>query len=343
MADAETLERMSSSFSLWAAQAGDSPLYVHLASAVAEDPEMLDLAARLEHGPRPNVLFAAVQYLLGRSDPLAAWYPSIVTPARAVDDDPYPAFRGFVFARRDEILEIGRTRYTQTNEPRRCAVLLPVIAAAAERLGEPVHLVEIGASAGLNLCLENYRYEYASGVRLGRSSLVLTCEDRRGVPMPRRLPFVADRLGIDLHPVDIDDPREVAWLEALVWPEQEERRRRLAAAIAIRRMTRVTMIRADATEVLAAAMSRLSTTGPAVIWHSFAWNQMTPAQRDDLDAAVAEVARGRSVARLGLEFWERDMEWPEIRVGLTAATMRPVARAHYHGAWVEWTAAPGVG
>jgi hypothetical protein len=39
--------------------------------------------------------------------------------------------------------------------------------------------------------------------------------------------------GLDLKPVDLSDPGEVGWLEALVWPEQVDRLARLHAAIKI--------------------------------------------------------------------------------------------------------------
>lgn len=335
MIDSDLSDELGWEFARWGEHADGSPLYRHLAIEVSQDDELLDLAAELEHGPKPNVLFAAVQFLLQPDDGLARWYPSSRRDAVAPDEQTHAAFRSFVLDRRHEILEIGRTRFVQTNEPRRAAALLPYVAAEADRLGEPVHVIEVGASAGLNLCMDKYSYAYGSGTRIGHSALVLSCEDRGAIPVPERVPFLQRRVGIDLHPVNVDDPSEVAWLDALVWPEQAERRRRLAAAIAIRRSEQIAIVAGDASVVLTGVARRLPTGGPVVIWHSFTLNQFSDERRQALDRAVLDIARQRSVSRIGWEFWDRGYEWPEIRIGLTEETMRTVARAHHHGEWVE--------
>lgn len=329
------MTELAKRFEEWADHAHRSPLCRHLILQAAHDPEILELASEFETPLPQNLLLASVQLLLEPGDDLARWYPSRRTDAVPPDEDTYPAFRSFVFDHRDEIVELGRTKHVQTNEPRRCAVVLPYLAQEADRLGEPVHVIEIGASAGLNLCFDKYAYRYTSGTTIGHSTLVLEAEDRGLVPVPERTPFVQHRVGIDLHPVDVTDPAEVAWLDALVWPEHAERRRRLATALAIRRTEKLEMVRGDASAVISGVARRLPTGGPLLIWHSFTLNQFTAEQRDALDAAVSEIARRRSVSRIGWEYWDRNQAWPEVRVGLTRDSMRSVARGHPHGEWVE--------
>src|SRR5690349_4433903 len=78
---------------------GSSPLYERLSHGVADDPELLALAAHGRPGqPLPNLFFAAVHSLLRAepSDPLASFYPSLtVAPDRR---DPMPAFHIFCLA-----------------------------------------------------------------------------------------------------------------------------------------------------------------------------------------------------------------------------------------------------
>src|SRR5690349_12583846 len=114
---------------------GVSPTYERLSRAVAGDD---DLLARLETVPppkrQPNLLFAVVQWLGG--------------PVGDYDD-----FRAFVTSHWPRVTAELRVRATQTNEIGRSALLLPVLAA----LPQPLALIEVGASAGLNLYPDKYR------------------------------------------------------------------------------------------------------------------------------------------------------------------------------------------
>jgi hypothetical protein len=110
-------------------------------------------------------------------------------------------------------------------------------------------VVEIGASAGLNLFWDQYRYEYESAARapmvagdLG-SSVRIGCAVR-GTARPPLGPDdlvatrVVRRIGVELDPISLDNPDDVAWLRALVWPERRERASRLDHAIAIAQAAR---------------------------------------------------------------------------------------------------------
>ncbi len=105
------------------------------------------------------------------------------------------------------------TRRTQTNEPARCAVLLPALA----QLPQPLALVEVGSSAGLTMLFDRYSYDYG-GYRLAGSdpdAPVLRCEPRGPVPLPPRIPEIAWRAGLDLNPLDVTSDDDVRWLS---WP-----------------------------------------------------------------------------------------------------------------------------
>ena len=108
---------------------GRSAAYESLAESVADDPAVVGLIASLPLDKRqPNLLFAAARYLLGEP-------PGI------------QQLRDLIRTSRAELTHVILTRCTQTNEPARCAVLLPALA----QLPEPLALIEAGASAGLTL------------------------------------------------------------------------------------------------------------------------------------------------------------------------------------------------
>jgi hypothetical protein len=326
-------------------EACDSPLYVRFAKECARDREMLAIIARIDNVPPMNLLLGAVKLTLTPADALAAWYPHLAgSAAREVDADAYPAFRAYVLERAGFVEEVGRTRRTQTNEVGRAAAMLPWITAEAERLnhvsgtpGEPVHLVDVGASAGINLCLDRFDYDYrdttVAARNPGATALTLECENRGGFEIPAQAPAVGTRVGLDLTPLDATDADQAAWLEALVWPEHDDRLARLRAGIAIRRDTDVTMIGGDAAHTLA-GLDAMLPPGPLVVFHSVMAYQLDAAQRVALDDAVSQLAATRPVARVAMEPLDLAKR-PQIRVGLRLDTAQVVATAHAHGRWID--------
>src|SRR4051794_2282341 len=206
-------EHVASGYRRFAAlEARRSPLYAEWAAGVAGDAEILGWLSGLPQGKRqPNLLFAAVRLLAGRPPGFAG-------------------FRDVLAGRRAEVEAVVLARRTQTNEPARCALLLPALAA----LPQPLALLEVGASAGLCLLPDRYAYDY-DGRRVGDGRPVLRCRPEGDVPVPDALPAVAWRAGLDLEPVDVRDDDAVRWLELLVWPGEEYRLDDLRGAGAVAR------------------------------------------------------------------------------------------------------------
>jgi hypothetical protein len=212
---------------------GQSAIYEEWALSIAEDSKLIGVIERLPLQKRqPNLIFA-VSRLLG------------------APEGGYPAFREWLLANWSAVADEAMVRMTQTNEPRRCASLLPALAL----LPGPLALLEVGASAGLCLYPDRYSYHYDGREPLhpltGPSSVVLDCATTGPVPIPLTLPEIVWRAGIDLRPLDVHSAEDMLWLETLVWPEQEERRLRLLAAIGIAREDPPLLVEGDATTALA--------------------------------------------------------------------------------------------
>src|SRR5712691_6979593 len=220
------LEALAQRFVRFADQeCGDyAPLYDRLARGIACDPELLTLAAHARSGQQaPLLLLAAVHSLVlgGTNHALGAFYPSVMPRAAVPAEDPLPAFRTFCRDYRDALLALVSTGLVQTNEPRRCTVLLPAFTTVARLAGgRPLALIEVGASAGLNLLFDRYGYDYGAGRFVGdpAAPVRFTCALRGTVvpPLPAGLPPVAARVGIDLHPIRANDPQATRWLRALI-------------------------------------------------------------------------------------------------------------------------------
>jgi len=290
----------------------------------------------------------------GKRDPLARYYPSLGEPA-APPTDAFPAFCQFCLAHADAIVEIIGRRSVNTNEVGRSAVLRLGYAEIARMLSAvPSALVEIGASAGLNLFWDSYRYEYDRGSAHDRvtagdpvSPVRIRCAIRgTAPPLYPDDPFskqVVRRVGIDLDPIGLDNPDDVAWLRALVWPEQRERALRLDHAIAIARAAQhglnFSMRQGDGVALLPTIAAELADGEALSVVHSYTLNQFSSAARLGLDRALRDIAAKRAVLRLGLE-WER-RSTPVLsltRYGGSGTGWRDLARCDAHAAWVEWLA-----
>jgi len=253
---------------------GMSPSYEALALRVARDDDLIALIDTLPPMKRqPNLVFSAARYL------------------GAPVQDP-GAFREWLLGSWDEVREVALARATQTNEAARCAVVLPLIALAGG--GGPVALLEVGASAGLDLYPDRYSYRYATPggpVVLdpvdGESSVVIECAVTGPAPLPPRLPEVVWRAGIDLHPLDAGSAADVAWLDALIWPEHEDRRRRLRAAAAITAAEPPRLVVGDLVERLEEVAAHAPHGATLVVFHTAVLMYLAPNARAEFAARVA--------------------------------------------------------
>ena len=139
-----------------------SPLYEEFARGVVNDGDLLEISLHTKvHQPAPNMLFAAAQYLLltGVEHRLSAHYP-IMSGQKPSHQSAFADFRDFCLRHKDAVVELISTRRTQTNVVRRCTCLLPAFSLVSEESGLPLALIDVGASAGLNLNFDRYYYTY---------------------------------------------------------------------------------------------------------------------------------------------------------------------------------------
>lgn len=275
-----------------------SPLYQALCPVVAEDEYVLGLLARRHRGQQASyLLFGAVHYLLlsGASHRLREFYPSLTGGQAANPAAAGPALLDFCRTHSDELAELIRTRLVQTNVVRRASGLRAVLHAVRRQCDRPVHLVEIGASAGVHLCFDRYTYVIGGRAFGPTGSPVTILTQWRGSGPPPDfgdLPPIASRTGVDLHPVDAADPAERLWLRALVWPENQPEADLLAAALASVAADPPRIIAGDAVDVCAALGESLPPGEPRVVFHS-ATRMHVPAQRRAaFDAAIDSIGNG---------------------------------------------------
>ena len=327
-----------------------SAVYTVFSLGVASDPEMLDLVARVDPDqPPPNILYAGVHDLLLRDaaegldpDPLASWYPS-VSGAAIPEVSPWQAFRHFCLENRARLAPILETGRTQTCVVHRCAVILPAFACLprVEAQAGRVALLEIGPSAGLNLRLDCYRYEYGDGHGWGdpKAQPVLIVDDRGDSkpPLPERLEVVARR-GLDLNPLDPGDPDTVRWLRALIWPEHVERAHAMDAALAHSQSVPIEIIRGDATRDVEREVQALPEDAARVVFATHVFYQIS---REGRQAIAEGLADASAEQPLDLILMESSGEGDSIVTHFAfedgrRSASRQLARADSHGRWIDW-------
>jgi hypothetical protein len=246
--DAEP-ERLAEGYRAFSEESfAEAPVYSVLAAAVARDRDTLGFLANLPPGKRhPTLFFAALRFLGG-------------VPADGAE------LRERVASDAERLRSTMLVHATQTNEPARCAALLPALAT----IDGPLALVEVGASAGLCLYPDRYGYEY-DGRPVGPSSPVrLRCTTSGPVPVPTALPEVVARIGVDLNPLDVTDADDLAWLRALVWPGpvEAERLQRLDAAAAIAAQEPPILLAGDLLDRLPDALALVPDGATPVVVHT---------------------------------------------------------------------------
>jgi hypothetical protein len=201
---------------------------------------------------------------------------------------------------------LGRmtTGSTQTNDVRRAAALAIGLHHVQERVSKPLVLLELGASAGLLLLFDRYRIKVGDRALGSEASLVdvsVDADESAEFLAPLTMPSVADRVGVDLAPIDLGDDGEVRWLEAFVWPEAYADRVRLKEAIAIGQQHPPLVLEGDAAAMLPTVLESIAETSVPVVFHSTLFTYLDAAQRQSIAQCLEAVGSRRDLCWLPLE------------------------------------------
>lgn len=234
----------------------------------------------------------------------------------------------------------------QTNEAGRSASIVAGLLWLGQRIAPRFELLEIGASAGINTMLAQYRYDLG-GTKVGpQDSPMRVAPEWRGPPPADNALIIASARGCDITPVDLTDPEQALRLKSYIWPEAAGRMARMEAAISLAQPAPPRLDRRDAGDWVSEALGQPQEKGTArVLFHSVMWQYLPdPTQRAigesmiaagdaaDADRPLAWIAletnRATFQHELHVRFWPGGAEW------------RKLGTAHPHGAWVEWDPAP---
>jgi hypothetical protein len=307
---------------------GNSDHYFDLARAVADDDQVVEFIARMPV-TQPNLFFASIQFLTG---------PDHMPRSRV-------ELKEAVDGRRNEIATLMQSRRTQTNEVGRCAAILRALPRG--RLA----LVEVGASAGLCLLLDGFYYDYGTQqVGDPASPVRLRCTARNSLPTLDAIPEIVWRSGLDLSPVDVRSADDARWLMSCVWPDQPERRERLAAAIRLAQSRNLRVRQGDLVSELPSLLAEVPPDAHLTIFHSAVLCYVSDAHRRAFAEVLANASKSRPITWITNEAWSVIPEITALAnqprssaflLGRTSFNNRErkdelLALAHFHGADLEW-------
>jgi hypothetical protein len=364
-----TTEQAAAAFRTLAdAEGAAVPMYARLCRTIAADPALSGLLLEAPTAQRLPVLVLAALHDLVLDQPglpLAQWYPSIGGDPDH-DGDLHHALRSAVDEHRDRVVDRVRHRQVQTNEVNRCVGWQAALSMVCADDDRPLALVEVGASAGLNLGLDRYRIEFAGAGPVGPvgppdSPVHLATTVRTGdwPELTRPLPPVVARVGLDQHPLDPTDPDDARWLTACCWPEQRARLDRLRAALAATAADPPLLVAGDLVDDLADLIDTLPRGVHTVVLSSWTLAYVERDRRsrfvEVLSSAAEQVdAHGGRLTLLTLEAdhllpWITPPPLPEdapaevrhasllavTSVERGAVSGRPLARCQAHLAWMD--------
>jgi hypothetical protein len=323
-----------------------SPLYARLLRAAADDvraggPVWSVLGAHADAtvaSALPLRFLGAVHRLVlaGEAPSLVPFYPS--AGGAADGEGAWPAFREVV-AGASERLRTMTAAGVQTNEVARCAALVGGFLTVARETGLPLRLLEVGASAGLNLRWDHYRYEGPAGAWGDAASPVrLTgCIADGAVPFDVAATVVARR-GCDVNPLDPTTEAGRATLLAYVWPDQTERLALLRGALEVASRVPAVIDASGAADWLDVMLAEPAPGVATVVYHSIVTQYLPDAERERMvDTLRAAGARATADAPLAWLRMEPGGEQAEVRLRVWPGSgSRLVATTGFHGRGVRW-------
>ncbi len=324
-----------------------SPLYDRLLRLVAHDLdaagptwEVLRPHAGLRFGQAAPLRLAGAAHRLALVGAAPGWAACLPTCGGVVPDDASlaSAWADLVGAHAAE-LDAGLGREVQTNEVGRSAAL--AYGAAVAGLPDGVRLVELGCAGGLNLHHDRYDVRIPP-LHLGAPGSPVRLEPEVLAPVPAgvaRSPLVAERIGVDPHPLDVTTPEGLATLSGFVWPDQLERFERVRAAAAVAAAEPADLRRAaDSARVLGELLG--GPAAPTLVQHSIVWQYVPTDERWRITEVLERAGeRATPAAPLAWLRYEPD-EWDRRRAALWLRRWpgggdRLLAHVDFHGRWIR--------
>ncbi|MEK4628637.1 DUF2332 domain-containing protein [Solibacillus sp. FSL R7-0682] len=321
--------------------AGNSPLYVYWCGKIVEDQAILNLISHIpKEQPKPNLFFASVQFVAAQKNhPL---YSYIQHPKLSIYEleQSFQQLTNLCQLYEVELIHCFQTKYVQTNEINRATYLYPIFSEIAKMTKLPLSLIEIGTSAGLLLNLDHFYYailEKNSVIEFGNpnSDLQLTAQNL-GEPLKSVFPFsVQNRIGYDLNIIDLTKEEDYLWLNALIWPEQIERKERLKQVRKLNQSITKQLLEEDFLTSLPNITAKLDETTQIVIFHTHVANQFPEKLKKNFLQLLNQLSNTRAIYHVYNNLFDGHLHVDFIQNGHTSS-LKVIQHYDGHGKYFDW-------
>ena len=323
-----------------------SPFYHNLSKQIAGDEALLRLCAFVKEGqPVPNAFLAAIHFLIlkNRQASLANYYPSLT--GQQTEAIPFALFKTFIQEHQQQITALLQQRIVQTNVLTRCNYLLPAFSSILSLTNGPATIIDIGASAGLNLNFDCYEYYYNGEKRFGNSPVKLHCQTK-GEKIPAIKPFnnPIRKIGIDQHPIDLTNADDLTWLQALIWPDQTERFSMLKEALQIPELSQIELTRSSTIADFKNLIEAVDPGDTLIVYATHVLYQFTDELLHAFYNLLDAIGQTRDFYFLSAEATDAvRLKWGIANTAVVLTTYKNkykqeelIAETNGHGNWLKW-------
>lgn len=318
---------------------GSSPLYEYWSLNIAQDIELLTLIQLIPpNQPKPNLFFAAVQYLAcEKQHHLARYYKNVTSSEFAQS---FIHLKDFCQQYRGSLQDIFQMKLVQTNELNRAAYLYPIFHRIQTKHQKPLSLMEIGTSAGLLLNLDQYYYEISEGemkhIYGNEKSKVRIVAENNGQSIGALSALnINHRIGIDLNIVDLQKEEDYWWMQALIWPEHKTRKQQLENVQALNSKVRKTLLEGDFLTFIPKMMEQQDHTTQLIIFHTHVANQFSNELKQQLLQMLSEVSYKQPIYHVYNNMYDNYVHVDYVRNGQTEV-LKTLQTVDNHGKYFAW-------
>ena len=343
------IEKVQERFKLFAEQEckSSSEFYYDLSLKISKDDELSRMSSYASYGqPIPNIFFGAVHYLVlkNKNCQLASYYPSI-TKSLKNPALPFDVFKDFCLNNESQIIELISTRIVQTNVVNRCSYLTPILSELINKGQKNACIMDIGASAGLNLNFDLYEY-WTNGQKIfGDSSVKIEFETKDSAIIPiLPINYSVRKIGIDQHLINPQNEDEKRWLNALIWSDHLERFNSMEKALELRQNGGIEMFQASTVPQFEEIINGQRNDETLIVYATHTLYQFSQESRQDFFTMLDRIGKKRDFHFLSVEstrYLQEKYDSSQTVIELTsyASGMKNeeiIAETNGHGNWVRW-------